>query len=104
MLDMRHREPGSRQVLQGVRQQAGADLRGLWHEYLEWGNDELQRHYGLRMGAADAMVADGLSHLDEFAPPRGCLLLAHTQQVKLSLNKKARGRKTLASLLIQIKN
>ncbi|RTL15194.1 MAG: N-acetyltransferase [Burkholderiales bacterium] len=55
-----------------------ADLRDLWHEYLEWGNDELQRHYGLRMGAADAMVADGLSHLDEFAPPRGCLLLAHT--------------------------
>jgi len=55
-----------------------AALRGLWHEYLAWGNDQLALHYGLRLGEAGAMTDESLAHLDDFAPPQGCLLLAET--------------------------
>jgi len=53
-------------------------LRDLWLEYLAWGNDQLALHYGLRLGEAEAMVAADLTHLDSYAPPLGCLLLAET--------------------------
>lgn len=50
-------------------------VEGLWLEYLTWGNDGLQEHFGFRLPVREAVDGD-LATLDKFQPPDGRLLLA----------------------------
>jgi GNAT superfamily N-acetyltransferase len=50
-------------------------VRGLWLEYLRWGNDELETRHGFRL-PVEATVDQDLAGIAKFEPPEGHLLLA----------------------------
>ena len=50
-------------------------VTGLWLDYLTWGNDGLQAHYGFRLPVHEAVERD-LASIGKFRPPQGRLLLA----------------------------
>jgi GNAT superfamily N-acetyltransferase len=52
-----------------------AAIRALWLDYLRWGNDELEAHYGFRL-TADETVERDLAEIAKFLPPNGHMLLA----------------------------
>ena len=50
-------------------------VANLWRDYLQWGNDGLERRYGFRLPVEGAVQAD-LESIPKFQPPHGRLLLA----------------------------
>jgi GNAT superfamily N-acetyltransferase len=50
-------------------------VRGLWLDYLTWGNDELEARHGFRLPVQEAVEHD-VATIDRFQPPDGRLLLA----------------------------
>jgi len=50
-------------------------VRGLWLDYLTWGNDELEARYGFRFPVLEAVERD-IATVDKFQPPEGRLLLS----------------------------
>lgn len=50
-------------------------VRRLWLEYLRWGNDELESHYGFRL-PVEPVVERDIATIAKFQPPDGHLLLA----------------------------
>ena len=50
-------------------------IRSLWHDYLSWGNEELQKRYGFQMPIERALERD-LATISKFQPPDGRMVLA----------------------------
>ncbi len=50
-------------------------VRELFWEYLQWGNDNVTREFGLNFDVA-ALLEDDMQTLAKFLPPDGRLLLA----------------------------
>ena len=61
-----------------------AAIRGLWLEYLTWGNDELEARHGFRLPVLEA-VEQGFAHIEDFSPPDGRLLLACDQDSAVAI-------------------
>jgi GNAT superfamily N-acetyltransferase len=59
-----------------------ADLRDLWTAYLTESAEDLAREFGF-VEDIPAVVAETLSHLDQFAPPAGRLLLVEEEGMVL---------------------
>jgi GNAT superfamily N-acetyltransferase len=55
-------------------------VRGLWLDYLTWGNDELEARHGFRLPVQEAVEHD-VATIGKFQPPDGCLLLAYDGDV-----------------------
>ena len=56
----------------------------LWFEYLSWGNDGLQEHFGFRLPVREAVDHD-LATIDKFQAPDGRLLLAVEDDVAVGI-------------------
>jgi GNAT superfamily N-acetyltransferase len=52
----------------------------LWHDYLTWGNDEMQLLLGFRLPVAESIARD-IASISKFGPPDGRLLLAWVDDV-----------------------
>ncbi len=52
-----------------------AEVERLWLEYLTWGNDELESHYGFRLPVRETVDRD-IAAIGKFQPPNGRILLA----------------------------
>jgi GNAT superfamily N-acetyltransferase len=50
-------------------------VRGLWLDYLMWGNDEMEGRHGFRLPVEEAVEHD-VATIAKFQPPDGRLLLA----------------------------
>jgi GNAT superfamily N-acetyltransferase len=48
----------------------------LWLDYLTWGNENMQAHYGIHPHHPAAQVAYDIQHIYKFLPPHGRLMLA----------------------------
>ncbi len=55
-------------------------IRGLWLDYLTWGNDELEARHGFRLPVQEAVEQD-VATIAKFQPPNGRLLLAFEEGV-----------------------
>ncbi len=55
-------------------------VRGLWLDYLTWGNDELEARHGFRLPVQEAVEHD-VAAIAKFQPPEGRLLLAFEDDV-----------------------
>ena len=55
-------------------------VRGLWLDYLTWGNDELSARHGFRLAIQEAVEHD-VATIAKFQPPDGRLLLAYDDNV-----------------------
>jgi GNAT superfamily N-acetyltransferase len=53
-------------------------VRGLWLDYLTWGNDELEARHGFRLPVQEAVERD-VASIAKFQPPEGRLLLAFVE-------------------------
>ncbi len=51
-------------------------IRRLWIEYLTWGNDNMQMHYGVHPHNPNEQVEQDIKMIDKFLPPNGRLILA----------------------------
>ncbi len=51
-------------------------IRRLWIDYLTWGNDNMQRHYGVHPHNPNEQVEQDIKTIDKFLPPNGRLMLA----------------------------
>jgi GNAT superfamily N-acetyltransferase len=51
-------------------------VRQLWKDYLTWGNDNMQRLYGVHPHNPDEQVEQDIKMIDKFLPPNGRLMLA----------------------------
>jgi GNAT superfamily N-acetyltransferase len=54
-------------------------VREIFWEYLSWGNPRIECEFGTRLNISEMLDQD-MTDLQKFAPPRGCLLLASTEQ------------------------
>ncbi len=52
------------------------NIRQLWTDYLIWGNDNMQRLYGVHPHNPTEQVEQDIVHIDKFLPPHGRLMLA----------------------------
>jgi hypothetical protein len=52
-----------------------ASVERLGHDYLTWGNDEMQTLLGFRLPVAESIARD-IASISKFSPPDGRLLLA----------------------------
>ncbi len=59
-------------------------IRGLWLDYLTWGNDELEARHGFRLPVHE-MVERDLANSAKFQPPDGCSLLAFVDDVAVGI-------------------
>lgn len=59
-------------------------IRGLWLEYLTWGNDELEARHGFRLPVHEAVERD-LADIAKFQPPGGRILLAFVENVAVGI-------------------
>jgi len=59
-------------------------IRGLWLDYLSWGNDELEARHGFRLPVREAVEHD-LSNIAKFQPPSGRILLAIVDDVPVGI-------------------
>jgi hypothetical protein len=50
-------------------------VRGLWLDYLGWGNDEMEARHGFRLPVHEAVERD-VANIGKFEPPDGRVLLA----------------------------
>lgn len=50
-------------------------IRGLWLEYLTWGNDEMEARHGFRLPVQEVVDRDAAS-IGKFEPPGGHVFLA----------------------------
>jgi GNAT superfamily N-acetyltransferase len=57
-------------------------IRGLWLDYLTWGNDELEARHAFRLPVHEAVEHD-LATIGTFQPPDGRLLLAFDDNVAI---------------------
>ncbi len=57
-------------------------VRRLWLEYLTWGNDELESHFGFRLPVQDTVEHD-IATIARFQPPEGRLLMAIEDDVPI---------------------
>jgi len=48
----------------------------LWIDYLTWGNDNMQMHYGEHPHKPNETVEQDLKKIDKFRPPSGRIILA----------------------------
>lgn len=55
-------------------------VRGLWLDYLIWGNDELEARHGFRLPVHEAVERD-VATIAKFQPPEGRLLLAFEDEL-----------------------
>jgi GNAT superfamily N-acetyltransferase len=51
-------------------------IRQLWVDYLTWGNDNMQLHYGVHPHNPREHVEQDIVLIDKFLPPHGRLILA----------------------------
>ena len=63
-------------IIQASKDDSTAIVRDLFSEYLHWGCQELQRHYGVIFDP-EAMLEHDIADLRIFWPPQGRLLLAY---------------------------
>lgn len=51
-------------------------IRQLWTDYLTWGNDNMQKLYGVHPHHPNEQVEQDIKGIDKFLPPHGRLMLA----------------------------
>jgi GNAT superfamily N-acetyltransferase len=51
-------------------------VRQLWTDYLSWGNDNMQMHYGVHPHNPNEQVEQDIVMIDKFLPPNGRLMLS----------------------------
>lgn len=51
-------------------------IERLWTDYLTWGNNNMQMHYGVHPHNPKEQVAQDVEMMDKFLPPNGRLILA----------------------------
>ncbi|HQZ25212.1 MAG TPA: GNAT family N-acetyltransferase [Flavobacterium sp.] len=51
-------------------------IKGLWTDYLTWGNDKMQLLYGVHPHNPTEAVKEDIKNIDKFLPPNGRLVLA----------------------------
>jgi len=56
-------------------------IKQLWTDYLTWGNDNMQLHYGAHPHNPEEQVAEDLKMIDKFLPPNGRLILAFSDGI-----------------------
>jgi len=54
-------------------------VRQLWTDYLTWGNDTMQMHYGVHPHNPKEQVEQDIQMIDKFLPPNGRLILAFAE-------------------------
>lgn len=59
-------------------------IERLWLEYLTWGNDQLDAHYGFRLPVREAIDGD-LANIAKFLPPHGELLLVFRDEIAVGI-------------------
>ena len=52
------------------------DIRRLWVDYLTWGNDTMQKLYGVHPHNPKETVEQDIEMIEKFLPPEGRLMLA----------------------------
>lgn len=52
------------------------NIKQLWTDYLTWGNDKMQMHYGVHPHNPKKQVEQDIEMIDKFLPPNGHLFLA----------------------------
>jgi GNAT superfamily N-acetyltransferase len=52
-------------------------IKQLWTDYLTWGNNEMQMHYGTHPHNPTEAVKEDINNIDKFLPPNGRLILAY---------------------------
>lgn len=58
-------------------------VKGLWLDYLTWGNDELEERHGFRLPVRETIEQD-IATIAKFQPPDGRLLLAFDGNVPVA--------------------
>jgi ribosomal protein S18 acetylase RimI-like enzyme len=66
------------QIVIANKEEHGQILRELFQEYLEWGNTKLDEEFGVEFDTPE-LVESTMQHLDDFMPPKGCLLLGYVE-------------------------
>jgi GNAT superfamily N-acetyltransferase len=51
-------------------------IRQSWKDYLTWGNDNMQSHYGMHPHHPEETVEQDIKRIKKFLPPNGRLILA----------------------------
>src|SRR4030095_6427318 len=51
-------------------------IKKLWFDYLTWGNNTMQLHYGVHPHNPKETVEQDIQQIDKFQPPHGRLILA----------------------------
>jgi GNAT superfamily N-acetyltransferase len=59
-------------------------IRGLWLDYLTWGNAELEAKHGIRMPVHE-MVERDLENIARFQPPGGQIFLAFVENAAVGI-------------------
>jgi GNAT superfamily N-acetyltransferase len=56
-------------------------IRQLWTDYLTWGNDNMQKLYGVHPHNPKEAVEQDVKMVDKFLPPQGRLMLAFVDEI-----------------------
>jgi GNAT superfamily N-acetyltransferase len=62
-------------IVQAQMPERAGQVCELFWEFLRWGDAMLRQEYGIELDVK-AMLENDMTHIDKYAPPMGCLMLA----------------------------